>query len=281
MKAKLEQINIIKNEQSFLCYKRQEPAFEMYWHYHPEFELTYIIEGEGRRIVGDNHASFGSGDLVLLGSQLPHTWVATQKSNADCQAIVIQFSPKFIAPFLAYSELKEVKNLLEKAQYGLFFPNVEKEVLDKITALLSAEGVYKITNLIEILANLSEIKVKTLSSPTFQVIENKNNEKRINQVFQYVQDNFTTPTLSVTNTAQQVHLTKGAFCKFFKNTCGKTFSDYVNDIRIAHACTLLFESDKAISRVAIESGFENLAYFNRIFLKKKGVVPSKFRGKNV
>jgi AraC-like DNA-binding protein len=68
----------------------------------------------------------------------------------------------------------------------------------------------------------------------------------------------------------------GTFCKFFKNTCGKTFSDYVNDIRVAHACTLLFNSDKAISLVAIISGFENLAYFNRVFLKKKSVVPSKF-----
>jgi YesN/AraC family two-component response regulator len=281
MKAKLEQINIIKNEQSFLCYKRQEPAFEMYWHYHPEFELTYIMEGEGRRIVGDNHASFVAGDLVLLGTQLPHTWVAEKRIDADCQAIVIQFSPTFIAPLLAYSELKAIKNLLEKAQNGLFFPKLEKEILDKIIDLVNQVGVYKITNLLEILAKLSEIEAKTLSSPTFQVIENKNNEKRINQIFQYIQDNFTQTTLSVENAAKQIHLTKGAFCKFFKNTCGKTFSDYVNDIRVAHACNLLFNSDKAISLVAIESGFENLAYFNRVFLKKKGVVPTKFRAENV
>lgn len=269
MKAKLEQINIINKEQSFVCYKRQEPAFEMHWHYHPEFELTYIIEGEGRRIVGDNHASFVAGDLVLLGSQLPHTWVAEKRENADCQAVVIQFSPTFIAPILTYSELRAIKNLLEKSQYGLFFPILKKEILDEITALLTVEGVSKITKLLDILAKMSEIEAKTLSSPTFQVIENKHNEKRINQIFQYVQDNFTTPDLSVAQVAQQVHLTKGAFCKFFKNTCGKTFSDYVNDIRIAHACTLLFNSDKAISLVAIESGFENLAYFNRVFLKKK------------
>jgi AraC-like DNA-binding protein len=279
MKAKLEQISIIQNEQSFLCYKRQEPTFEMYWHYHPEFELTYIMEGEGRRIVGDNHASFVAGDLVLLGTQLPHTWVAEKRIDADYQAIVIQFSPKFIAPFLTYSELKEVKKLLEKAQNGLFFPKLEKEILDKIIDLVNKVGVFKITNLLEILAKLSEIEAETLSSPTFQVIENKNNEKRINQIFQYIQDNFTQTTLSVENAAKQIHLTKGAFCKFFKNTCGKTFSDYVNDIRVAHACTLLFDSDKAISLVAIESGFENLAYFNRVFLKKKGIVPSKYRVK--
>jgi AraC-like DNA-binding protein len=279
MKAKLEQINIVRNEQSFLCYKRQEPAFEMYWHYHPELELTYIIKGEGRRIVGDSHESFAAGDLVLLGAQLPHTWVSEQKENTDCQAIVIQFSPSFIAPFLAYSESKAIKQLLDKAQNGLLFPKVTSEILDKIEGLVKKGGVYKITNLLEILANLSEIEAKTLSSPTFQIIESKNNEKRINQVFQYVQDNFTQKTLSVENAAKQIHLTKGAFCKFFKNTCGKTFSDYVNDVRIAYACTLLFDSDKAISLVAIESGFENLAYFNRVFLKKKGISPKYFRTK--
>ena len=279
MKAKLEQINLIKNEQSFLCYKIEKPTFEMYWHYHPEFELTYIVKGEGRRIVGDSHEPFEAGDLVLLGSQLPHTWVSEKKQNADCQAIVIQFSPSFISPFLIYSEAKAIKALLEKAQNGLFFQKVEIEILDKIKDLVKKERIYKITNLLEILAQLSEIEAKTLSSPTFQIIESKNNEKRINCIFQYVQDNFTQPTLSVENAAKQIHLTKGAFCKFFKSTCGKTFSDYVNDVRVAYACTLLFDSEKAISLVAAESGFENLAYFNRVFLKKKGVAPRDFRKK--
>lgn len=279
MKAKLEQINIASNEQSFLCYKRQEPTFEMYWHYHPEFELTYIIKGEGRRIVGDSHESFLEGDLVLLGSQLPHSWVTEQKENTDCQAIVIQFSPVFITPFLAYSESKGIKQLLDKAQNGLYFPKAEADILNKIEALVTKVGVYKITSLLEILANLCEMEVKTLSSPTFQIIESKHNEKRINQVFQYIQNNFTQTSLSVEHAAQQIHLTKGAFCKFFKNTCGKTFSDYINDVRIAYACTLLFDSDKAISLVAIESGFENLAYFNRVFLKKKGIAPRDFRTK--
>jgi AraC-like DNA-binding protein len=229
--------------------------------------------------VGDSHESFLGGDLVLLGSQLPHTWVTVQKGNTDCQAIVIQFSPSFIAPFLAFSESKGIKELLDNAQNGLFFPKVEVDVLNKIEGLVAKVGVYKITSLLEILANLCEMEVKTLSSPTFQIIESKHNEKRINQVFQYIQNNFTQTSLSVENAAQQIHLTKGAFCKFFKNTCGKTFSDYVNDVRIAYACTLLFDSDKAISLVAIESGFDNLAYFNRVFLKKKGVAPRDFRSK--
>lgn len=281
MKARLEQINISKKEQSFLCYKRQENSFEMYWHYHPEFELTYIIKGEGRRIVGDSHEPFAAGDLVLLGSQLPHTWVSEKRGNDDCEAIVIQFSPAFIAPFLAYSEFFSIKKLLTESQNGLFFPQLDGELLQKILHLVTKEGAYKIIGLLEILVELSEVEAQKLSSPTFQIIENKNSEKRINQVFQYVQNNFTETTLSVENAANQIHLTKGAFCKFFKNTCGKTFSDYVNELRIAYACNLLLEREKSINTIAFECGFDNLSYFNRVFLAKKGVAPNKFRGKTV
>lgn len=279
MKARLEQINISKKEQSFLCYKRQENSFEMYWHYHPEFELTYIIKGEGRRIVGDSHEPFSAGDLVLLGSQLPHTWVSEKKGNDGCEAIVIQFSPAFISPFLAYSEFFAIQKILTQSQNGLFFPQLDAKLLQKILHLVDKDGAYKIIGLLEILVELSEIEAQKLSSPTFQIIENKNSEKRINQVFQYVQNNFTETTLSVEKAANQIHLTKGAFCKFFKNTCGKTFSDYVNELRIAHACNLLLEREKSIHTIAFECGFDNLSYFNRVFLAKKGVTPNKFRGK--
>ena len=102
------------------------------------------------------------------------------------------------------------------------------------------------------------------------------NEKRINKVFQYVQKGFSgKPTLQ--EAAKSIHLSVSAFCKFFKRISGKTFSDYVNEIRIAHACTLLIETDKPVSVIANECGFENLAYFNRIFLRKKKMTPGKYR----
>lgn len=102
------------------------------------------------------------------------------------------------------------------------------------------------------------------------------NQQRINTIFQYVQQEFN-ETISLKKAASLIHLSESAFCKFFKRTSGKTFSDYTNEIRIAHACQLLIETDHPVSEVAFSSGFDSITYFNRVFLKKKGVRPMHYR----
>lgn len=277
MKPKLEQVLLNRQIHSFLCYQLDLPSIDFFWHYHPEYELTLIIKGKGKRLVGDSYREFCDGDLVLLGPQLPHTWVGDGKRKGYYSAVVIQFSKEFIEPFLAFPEFSDIKKMLVKSSSGLYFPaSKNNKVPEIIAALTKKQGVEAVTGLINILQEISKVKHLPLASLYFQPLKGKENEMRINKVFQYVQHHFKTK-MSITKVASLIHLSESAFCKFFKKVSSKTFSDYVNDIRIAHASGLLTETDKPIATIAFESGFESLTYFNRVFKRKKGISPKEYR----
>ena len=277
MKPKLEQVLINSHTHSFLCFILNVPAFEFFWHYHPEYELTYIVKGKGKRLVGDSYENFADGDLLLLGPQLPHTWASDKKGKYTQTAVVIQFTPAFIDPFLNYPEFADIKKLLSKSVTGLQCTGIKnKPGADKFLSLSKMQGAEAITGLIQLLHTLTKCSMKTIASGLFQPLKGKENELRINSVFQYVQKHYRS-RLSVKQAASFIHLSESAFCKFFKRACGKTFSVYVNDIRVAHACGLLIETDKSISAIAFACGFESLTYFNRIFLRNKNITPGKFR----
>ena len=277
MRAKLEHIKTQKDNNSILCYEVVVPSFEFYWHFHPEYELTYIIKGKGRRMVGDSIENFAEGDLILLGPDTPHTWVSDKLKRGTCRAMVIQFSESFMEPFLAIPEIKKIKTLLSYAKLGIHFIAGKKHnIEDAINQIYAARGVLLLTSFFNFLNTLSGLQSKILASSNYQKVKDKQNERRINKVLHYIQHNFK-ERLSLHTAAGLIHLSESAFCKYFKRSLGKTFSDYVNEIRIAHACSLLIETDRPISTIAYECGFENVAYFNRIFLKKKNVQPGRYR----
>jgi AraC-like DNA-binding protein len=188
---------------------------------------------------------------------------------------VIQFSESFVKPFTELPEFKRIENLLTLSARGLFFSDRIK-LREQLERLPYLSGVEKITALFNILSKLSLQKSTRLSSEYFSAVKGQENENRINKICQYIQRN-ASRTITLEQTAAIIHLSPSAFCKFFKRATGKTFSDYVNDIRIGNACHLLTESDKTIGEIAHETGFESLTYFNRMFLKKKKVTPRHFR----
>ena len=275
MKALYEDIASKKGSDSFLAYSFTIPFFEFKWHYHPEYELTLITKGKGKRLVGDSNENFENGDLVLLGADLPHTWWCDAVKNKNVSAVVIQFSDEFIQRFLELNEFSKVSKLLASADRGLFFPDSQK-LREDLERLAELSGIDKITALLTILQTLSTQKSKKLSSEYFRVVKGDETEKRINRVCQYIQKH-SAGDITLEKVAGLIHLSRSAFSKFFKRATGKTFSEYVNDNRIGNACHLLTESDKSIAQIAYETGFESLTYFNRVFLKKKGVTPRDFR----
>jgi len=275
MKALLEDIEGKKGNESFLAYSFTVPSFEFKWHFHPEYELTLITRGSGKRLVGDSYQNFEAGDLVLLGPDLAHTWVSNPSGKAkDVSAVVIQFSATYIQSFLVLHEFKEIASLLSSAPFGLAFSS--QGIAEPIAELPNKAGVEKVAALMLILQKLTTQKPKKLASGYFRPVRGTENEKRINIICQYVQKH-ASEKFSLEKVATLVHLSRSAFCKFFKRATGQTFTDYVNDIRIGIACELLIESEKHINEIAYRSGFDSLTYFNRIFIKKKGVTPRKFR----
>lgn len=279
MKLKLEPLPLNRHTSSFLCYAQSLPSFDFFWHFHPEYELTYIERGSGKRLVGDSYEKFAAGDLVLLGPYLPHTWVSEGKAKNAHAAVVMQFSTEFIEPFLSLPEFADIKKMLAKAASGLRFPLLRNsQIPESILHMPQLQGVEAVCGLCNLLQKMTKAKSYPLASAYFQPLKGKEDENRVNKVFLYVQHHFKTK-VSLPKAASLIHLSESAFCKFFKKASGKTFSDYVNDIRVAHAAGLLTETDKPIAAIAYESGFESLTYFNRVFRKKKKITPRQYRSR--
>jgi len=275
MKAVLEDIKLQQGTSSFYAYQFQVPFFEFKWHYHPEYELTYIVKGNGYRIVGNTYENYTEGDLVLLGPNLPHTWTGKAVESEPFEAIVIQFSKEFITAFLGFDEAYSIKKLLENSARGIAF-EATQDLVQAIKTLIEKEGMDRILQLISALNQLAQSNYTLITPNTFHTIASKKSELRINEVCLFIQNNFNS-NITLKQVASQIYLTESNFCKFFKKATGKTFSDYLNEIRINEASRLLLQTDKTISQISFECGFETLSYFNRVFLKKKNQTPSFFR----
>lgn len=278
MKPKREPAASPDHHDVFYAFEVIVPRFEYYWHYHPEYELTFIESGTGLRCVGNSRMPFNAGDLVLLGPNLTHTWIGSS-SDGPCRAYVLHIQESNIQNLLNMRAFSELRPLLTAAHKGVHFPNVHAEVVKAAFCDLTRQsGIALFAAALQLLDRLKNESRLVLSSAPLGVPHSEI-QFRIDAVMEYVQTNFF-KKLSLTEASKRVHLTESGFCKFFKKTTGQTFSDYVNEVRIANACLLLLQTDMPIGWIAVESGFENLAYFNRVFLKKNGLNPSVWRKKH-
>jgi len=278
MQALFEKIQ--PHGQSFLVKERSDPQFEFRWHYHPEVELTWIVESHGTRFVGDDLARYGPGDLVLLGPNLPHTWQSDETSRLKKhRALYTQFRSDFLGEtFFSTPELASVRHLMETAERGLRFGgkavSAAGALLEK---MLSASGVQRVTLLLELLDLLAQARSATpLSSRAFAPALNRADQNRIDTVCRFINERFT-EGVAQPEVARVAHLSVPAFSRFFKRSLGRTFTAYVNELRIGHACQMLIESDKSVAEICYASGFENLSNFNRRFLTLKKTGPRDFR----
>jgi len=280
MKPVLEDISLQLLQSSFLAYSFQASSFEFKWHFHPEYELTFIVKGNGYRLIGNSHEDFSENDLVLIGPNLPHTWVGKAYNEENVEAIVIQFSKDFANKILGLEENRSLASLLNNSGQGLFFNQWPEGIESQLFDIIRAEGMDKIVRFMVVLSRLSQLEATPLSSPSFRYAINQQYETRIDKVCLFLQHNFQNE-VNLKQVADLVFMTESNFCKFFKKALGTTFSNYLNELRINEACQFLLHSDETINQIAYKCGFESLSYFNRVFLKKKQTTPSQMRAKNL
>lgn len=279
MKPILEDISKHLLYASFYAYSYTTESFDFKWHFHPEYELTFIVRGNGYRLIGNNYQEFSSSDLVLIGPNLPHTWVGKSLGNEPFEAIVIQFSKDFVQKTLSFKENSELKSLFENANNGLFFKDFPADVKELLFGLTELSGIESVAKLLVVFSKLSFYNPIPLSTQLYKNEVNEKFETRINKVYLFLQNRFS-EKITLKQVADIVHMTESNFCKFFKKAMGTTFSNYLNDLRIHETCILLLHSDKNIKQIAFSCGFESLSYFNRVFLKKKLMSPSVYRRMN-
>ncbi|HDZ04365.1 hypothetical protein LCGC14_0205830 [marine sediment metagenome] len=252
------------------------------WHFHEELELVYIVKSTGTRFVGDSIEKFQSGEVILIGKNVPHMWLNDEayfeeNSNLNAQAVSVHFKDNFVGKeFLSLPEMQPIAHFLKKASQGIKFHNVTDNIKNELINLRSLNPAIKITRIIEILSTLEQAKKYSLLSSngfinTFHQTENK----RLNIIYEYVYQNFHTP-ISSKDVAELANMNASAFSRFFKSIHRKPFTRFLNEIRIGFACKMLLENKESITSIAYACGFGNISNFNRQFRIIKNESPSSF-----
>jgi AraC-like DNA-binding protein len=283
MKLHFEKVPIGKNE-SLRMQRNVLPYFDAPWHYHPECELALIEEGWGKRYVCDSIEHFGPGDLVLLGSLAPHFWKSDdafyeEQPELRAVAIVIQFSEHaFGRDFLQLPEMASLRHLLQRAQRGIRFGGATRQqVSERVQQLLQADPPRRLIGLLDVLDLLARsADGVALGSPGFMGQLHPSDFEKVNKVYAYVLQHFR-QELPLEAVAGVAGLTKAAFCRYFKGKTKKTFSQFLNEIRISHACHLLIEGKLSVSQVGYECGFQSPAYFNKQFKAIRRQTPLQYQ----
>lgn len=268
---------------SFRVTHHVEPFFLKVWHYHPELELVLSIKSSGTRFVGDSIKKFEEGDVVLIGKNLPHMWLNDesyfqQDSDKIAEDIVIHFNKEFMgAEFLNAHEMKPIAELLYKSKSGIKFIRPPRKVLKGIKKINTlAQGfsrTLKFLQVLNLLANHHDYEL--LSSEGFVNSFKQNQNESLDKTYEYIFENFDQP-ISLNDVAEIANMNASAFSRFFKRVNRKTFSRYLNEVRIGYACKQLIENKSKIATICYESGYNNISNFNRQFRAIKNMSPTEY-----
>lgn len=278
MKALYEPI-IPLGPSSFKVAIQEKKEFDYPWHYHPEFELTYILSSHGVRYVGNSVESFADDDLVLIGSDLPHCWNNAREQQQPASAIVVQWKEEFLGKgWMHTQECVAIGRLLELSKKGLRFDKkVALKLKEKFYKILEVPPFEKLILLLQILQELAQTEqCHVLCQQGFSHnLHHKENE-RIDKVYQYIKNNYQ-KKITLADLSEQVNMSEEYFSRFFSKVMNKSLFVFLNEYRITIACQLLIETDLQVAEVCYLSGYESIPFFYRQFKKFKGYTPLNYR----
>lgn len=270
MQPKLEKIPL--SSSSIAVKKEITPFMDYPWHYHPEFEIIFVEESYGIRLMGNHIGNFRNGDLMFISPNLPHVWKNDNdfyQGNPNLKVVVyvIHFMEDvFGENFFILPEFAHIRKLFLLGQQGILMKGKNYE---KITALIkevyNASGLDRLVLFLKTLDTIANVQdYELLSSPGYINSVNQIDTHRINKVVNYLMENYT-QELKLEEIAILINMNKSSFCRYFKSRTNKTCSQFLNEIRIAHACKLLVNTNMTATQVCYETGYNNISHFNRQF----------------
>lgn len=283
MKAKLIEISPLPKKTIHIKHV-DEAFFSNPLHFHELCELVLIEESYGKRIVGNHIDSFSAGDMVLIGPNIPHIWhnddaFLKPGYHERAKALVIYFPADFLIQLTDdQSTIQAMQKFIDKTKDGLrFYGNTLKNAMTLMRDLVHKDSFSKITGFLNLIALLHQsTEYDHLSSGTYKPVYSEKDNKRINIIYVYVMQNFR-ETVSLQEAASLLNMNSNAFCRFFKKHTQKSFSKFVNETRIGHACKLLEDKNLNISEVCYASGYQNLTNFNKFFKEIMNKNPRTYR----
>jgi len=250
------------------------------WHFHDEYELHLITATSGKAFVGDWIGPFQPGHLVLCGPRLPHNWVSLDlpEGGVATRDLVIQFRHEPIAHAAQMiPELAEVLPLLERARHGIEFFGLSERAHAQWLNVKGSHGMQRFAAFCDFLAMLASCTdYRLLSNVRMQGEDDATELEQINAIVDRITGDVAKPLLA-SGVAAELGMSESRFSRFFRRATGNTFTDFVNRVRVNRACQLLMETDRLVTHICYEVGFQNVANFNRRFRDIKGMTPSEFR----
>ncbi|MFI0428277.1 helix-turn-helix domain-containing protein [Mariniflexile sp. HMF6888] len=273
------EITPLSPEDSFLVFDRVKDEFDFPIHFHPEYELNFISNGKGvNRVVGDSIEEIDNIELVLVGPNLHHGWLTHNCKSKEIREITIQFHDNlFNNEFLSRKIMKPIKDMFDRSIHGILFSKkVSTDMFERISQVSKLDSMDYFLEIISILHDLANSRNQRLLSSYTTNRDSFENSDKIKRIYEYVQENYD-KKITLAEASELVNMSQVSFNRFMKKRTGKTFVDYVNDVRIGYAAIRLIEKDVSISEIAFNCGFNNIANFNRVFKKSKKCTPSQYK----
>ncbi|HLR24564.1 MAG TPA: AraC family transcriptional regulator [Fodinibius sp.] len=274
---------LVPDKKSFQITEHDLGAHTSKVHTHCNCELNFIKRGWGQRYVGDSISNFQAGDLVLMGPNLPHCWeVKGEYQEQSPKCIVIHFQEDLIeSVFTHVPELKPILEMLNKAAQGLYFKGAQIiQIQNRLEQMLQLDGLKNLINLLKVFSLLLETEeYEFLSTPGYIKQANQSDFQKVNKIYEYIFVNFQ-KDISLEEVASLVNITPGSLCRYFKNKTGQTLFDFLKEVRIGFACKMLSVTNKTVTEICYESGYNTLAHFNTQFKELKEMPPTEFRKKS-
>lgn len=269
-------------ESSFIVTAHDQPSFTDPFHFHHGFEITFVVESYGKVYAGNRIMNFKAGELYLFGPGFAHCFYNEKSfvaSKKNARAITVKFKEDFLGSNFFHSrELRKVKQLLDLSYSGIRL-TAPDQIVPLFFQLVRQNGMDALLLLLQILNMLSLEKSEALSvigHGAYKLPYNSNDAAKMETVLKYVFDNFSENVTSQ-QAAHLANMKEAAFSRYFKRRVKKTFSQFVNDVRVTHATKLLVEMDWEIQTICKKCGFENVSYFNRQFKAVMGKTPRQYR----
>lgn len=282
MKAQFEKVPLTST--TFLIKRESLYHVVVPWHFHPEFELTFLSNVTGTKYIGNIIKDLEPDNLVLLGPNLPHRWHCEKSyghkpSKSEPHQVVIQFSYDFLGSnFFEQPPFLNIQQLLNRANNGICFYGKDitrsKKIMSSMLDMNSFDQTIQLLNLLNSLSLSKEYEI--LSSIGFTETLNEFDGNRMNQIYQFIISSFK-ESITLADVARIANMTPPAFCKYFKIKTKKNFSYFLNEVRISYACKLLIEKNLDILQICFESGFNNLSNFNRQFKRITKMNPTQYK----
>ncbi len=265
-----------------LCEEIRGADFGCVWHCHPEVEITWVRRGGSLRWVGDDISPIQRGEIVMLGSDLPHDYrndTLSGRRQSNVHAVVVQFSPALFAEsWLEKGCMTKVKKLLQRARFGLRVSGSTRDRAARLLGLIAqTRGLERFVCLIQLLSLLAASgDLRQLAAADFKLGGRGATLDRLGPVCTYIEDHFCEP-LYLADLAKRGGMSESTFRRLLKQGTGRTLPEYINELRIAHACRLLAETERTASEIAHQCGFVTDTHFQCAFRKLHSQTPLAYR----